>query len=199
MATTPPPITSHLDITNAALAKMGQSPLTDFDVETKPARLARASYDSIRREHLVSHPWNFATRAYALIPGVLPTGEWRFEQAWVLPTGHLQVWAVESETQEEEDRWEVAEGVLITNLGSDTILNARVTIEVLDVSKYSAGFIGSLIEKLQFEWAETLVRATNYRDRLEVSSERKTAAAKTMDGHESVQARNHGWTWANAR
>lgn len=79
-----------VDVANAALSLLGETPLVALTDETANARLINARYNSVRRSVLRMHAWNAATRRAALAQLVgTPASEWDF--AYALPTDFIRV------------------------------------------------------------------------------------------------------------
>ena len=123
--------THERDIINAALSGLGVNPVNaSYELAvpaetTEQAKLASATY-SMHLEHLLaSHPWNVALNHVVLDMALLPTGTWRWDYAYSLPSDSLRVWEVEKQSANIEDEWTVSDGLLLTNLEQTT--SATVT------------------------------------------------------------------------
>lgn len=53
---------SKTEVCNGALALLGEATITSIDQDNKAARLLKRVYDSVRKQTLLAHRWNHATK-----------------------------------------------------------------------------------------------------------------------------------------
>ena len=89
---------SKTEIANRALSKLGQPRVSNIDTtDTKPARIIRDMYDSVRDALLQSYPWNFAVKRVTLAPdATAPAWGWTF--AYTPPADFLSIYRVKFDT-----------------------------------------------------------------------------------------------------
>ena len=186
---------SEVGIVNAALRKLGQSPITAFDEDSKAARLANERYADIRDDLLSRHPWNFAIRRMSLAAAA-DSPEWGFQRAFPLPEDYIRVLEVNGEDFDSA-KWKVEDGSIVTDL--EAPLQIRYVYRVEDPNTMSAGFRAALASLLAAEWAEDLTGD----DRVEQSKERKAvfdiAQARSNDGQEGTPDQVLSDEWINSR
>lgn len=195
----PDTISSHEEICNSALQRMGIEPFGDFDEDSVQARLANTTYAGIRDAVMREHPWNFATFHVQLTLTTLPTGVWNWDFAYNLPPDNLRILVVEGQSSSEIDNWTISDDLLLTGLSGAATLNVRHIKRIIAVEKYDASFIEALQERLQFEWSERLIKATTFMERKAEVSQVKLGTSRSMDSAESTPQRIEASTWINSR
>ncbi len=87
---------SPVQICNAALLKLGAERINSLTENNKRARLCNERYDSLRKEVLRAHPWNFAIRR-ADIPKLTTKPEYEYAAEYQLPNDCLRVLETEAD------------------------------------------------------------------------------------------------------
>jgi hypothetical protein len=84
---------TKLSTINAALARLGERPLTSLAEDGPIAVQALSIYDAERDMAFAAHPWHFAARTVTLTqaPGTPPDG---WETQWLLPADLMRLLAV---------------------------------------------------------------------------------------------------------
>ena len=88
---------SDVGIANAALRKLGQSPITSFSEANKAGRIANERFAESRDALLAEHPWNFALKRVSLAASATAP-EWGYNNAFPLPTDYIRMYEVEGES-----------------------------------------------------------------------------------------------------
>jgi hypothetical protein len=186
---------SDVGIVNAALRKLGQSPITAFSENSKAGRLASERFAEKRDELLSRHPWNFAEKRSALaVSATAPA--WGFSNAYPLPADYIRMRVVNGE-DEGSGKWKVEDGSVVTDLAAP--LEVLYTYQVEDANRMSAGFREALASLLAADWAEDITGDSD----VVVSQERKArvavAQARSNDGQEGIPDQIEADEWTNAR
>jgi hypothetical protein len=155
--------TSHVDIVNQALVKLGTRLIASFGEESKPARVASASYYHLRDTVLEAYPWTFALRRAELYADSVKPVFGPNDQ-FTLPADCLQLNKIEDLSRYKVEGDKILPGYLGDEYNS--IYSANTTYpnplqityisRIEDVTKYSTLFIEALAARLTQEWAVTL-------------------------------------------
>ncbi len=186
---------SDVGIANAALSKLGQSPITSFSEDSKPARLANRRFAELRDELLSRHPWNFAMKRKSLAASATAP-EWGFTAAYPLPIDYIRVFEVNGEDLD-TSKWKIEDGSIVTDL--DAPLKIRYVYRVKDANRMITGFREALASAVAADWAEDLTGDSD----VVVEKERKAriavAQAHSNDGQEGTPDQLKADEWLNAR
>ena len=186
---------SDVGIANAALRKLGQSPITSFSENSKAARLANERFAELRDELLYRHPWNFALKRGSLAASATaPT--WGFTAAYPLPTDYIRMFEVNGE-HEDTDKWKVEDGSIVTDL--EAPLEVRYVFQVTDANRMSAGFREAFASILAADWAEDLTGDDNVAQRMDGKARIQVAQARSNDGQEGTPDQFVADDWVVAR
>ncbi|WP_448191907.1 hypothetical protein [Azospirillum sp. sgz301742] len=85
--------TTPISICQAALTRIGATPLASFTDGTAEAVVAQANYDTVKRAVLALYPWRCAMDTQ-LLGQLLDTPYLPWLKAWQRPSSALKVWAV---------------------------------------------------------------------------------------------------------
>jgi len=182
---------SDVGITNAALRKLGQSPITSFSENSKAARLAGERYAELRDALLYRHPWNFAIKRRALAASSTAP-EWGYTAAYPLPADYIRMHEV-NEEDEDAGRWKIENGAVVTDLPAP--LQVRYVYRVTDANRMTAGFREALACVLAADWAEDITGDNSVVE----AKEAAVATARSNDGQEGMPDRLESDDWTNAR
>lgn len=186
---------SNVGIANAALRKLGQSPITSFGENSKAARLANERFEELRDELLGRHPWNFATKRRSLAASAtVPV--WGFEAAYPLPADYIRVFEVNGE-DEYTNKWKVENGAIVTDLPAP--LEIRYVYRVADANRMISGFREALASVLAADWAEDLTGDDNVVARWDRKARIAVATARSNDGQEGTPDQFEADEWISAR
>jgi len=186
---------SDVAIANAALRKLGHSPITSFSEDSKAGRLANERFAEIRDELLSRHPWNFALKRGSLAASSTAP-EWGYSFKYPLPTDYIRVFEVNGE-DEGAGKWKVEDGHIVTNLSAP--LEILYVYRVSDANRMTSGFRAALAEVLSFEWAEDITGDDTVVEKKERSSAIAVAQARSNDGQEGIPDRIESDDWIDSR
>jgi hypothetical protein len=186
---------SDVGITNAALRKLGQAPITDFTENSKAARLANERFEDVRDELLYRHPWNFAEKRASLAASVTPPA-WGYTNAFPLPIDYIRMRVVNGE-DEHTAKWKVEDGSIVTDLPAP--LEVLYTYQVTDANRMSASFREALASQLAADWAEDLTGDDNVVLDKGGKARIAIAQARSNDGQEGTPDQIESDEWTNAR
>ena len=186
---------SNVAIANAALRKLGQSPITSFSENSKAARLANERFAELRDSLLEDHPWNFAMKR-ASISASSTDPVWEYASAYPVPADYIRMYEVNSE-DEGSGKWKVENGSVVTDLSAP--LEIRYVYRVEDANRMTAGFREALASALASDWAEDITGDNDVVVVKEEKSRRAIAKARSNDGQEGFPDQFEADEWTNAR
>lgn len=188
-------MSSNVQIANAALLRIGEKPITAFDDAGKPALLANNTY-SIHRDALLRAIaprfaiWRVALAASTTVPA------WEFSYYYPLPAAPkycLRVLTIENLSDTD---WRLEGRMIATSHAAP--VNLKYVYRVEDPEQFDMLFVETLIAKLQWEWAEALVKdAVLRRDLLAEYVGKRDEAAAVSDSEGKNEPRPSG-TWCEA-
>ena len=185
-------------IVNAALAKLGEDAIANFDEDSVAARLAKRTYDNMRDSVLMAHTWNFAiVRAALTASADAPVYE--YDNYFPFPESPdkcLRVLDVESQ-DEWTGMWKVEGRRIITSL--DAPLNIRYVSQVTNEGLWTPIFVEALSARLGAEWAIPLRDLTQLQRDMWRLYREKISEARSADGQEGMPDRIDADLWTNAR
>ena len=184
---------SDVGIANAALRKLGQSPITSFSENSKAARLANERYAELRDELLSRHPWNFALkRASLAADAVDPT--WGFDFAYTLPSDWLKLIEIDNPARYP---YHIEGRKVITDITAP--LKILYIFQVTNVIEMDVMFRQALAAELAADVAEAITGSSEKVDRLRAISAGKIRASRVPDGQEHSPERVEASEWLDAR
>lgn len=186
---------SEVGIANAALRKLGQSPITSFSENSKAARLANERYEDVRDELLYRHPWNFAMKRDSRAASTTPPA-WGYTAAYPLPTDYIRMHEVNGEN-EGTGKWKVEDGSVVTDL--EAPLEIRYVYRVTDANRMNSSFREALASVLAADWAEDITGDDTVVQTAERKSRIAVAQARSNDGQEGIPDQFEADEWTNAR
>lgn len=145
---------TETEICNLALARIGDTRISSFEDDTKPARLCKDLYDPTRDEVLRSHRWNFATKRRTC-SRLEEDPPFVYNHYYQLPEDCLRVMEVNGSESSFQDhnRWEV-EGKRIASNAEEC--NLVYTHKETNSSNFDPVFVESLSLKLASKFATAL-------------------------------------------
>lgn len=187
--------TSKVEICNSALAKIGAQGISDLSDASPAAFLCNQLYDTLRKEVLRSHPWNFAIKRQSLT--VSPTAPvWGFARAFPLPANCLRV----LETEEEGTDWQKEDhdgtSAIVTDASSCKI---KFIYDVEDVALFDANFCESLAFRIASDLAIPLTSQNSLAESMETKYRRSVAQARSFDGQEGTPQQVQANQWLASR
>jgi hypothetical protein len=186
---------SDVAIANAALRKLGHSPITAFNENSKAARLANERFADLRDSLLEDHPWNFAMKRASLSASATDP-VWKYGSAYPVPTDYIRMYEVNGEDAL-SGKWKVENGAVVTDLSAP--IEVRYVYRVADANKMTAGFREALASNLASDWAEDLTGDNDVVVTMAQKSTRAVAKARSNDGQEGFPDELEADEWINAR
>lgn len=130
---------SQVKIVNMALAKIGDSYISDMTDGTKEATYANIFWESCRDTLLESYPWNFATER-ARLARLAETPAWEYDYKYQLPNDCIRIRDISVTGDFEGTKtinYKVEGGAVVT---SETTVYIKYTKKVTDVSLWVPTF-----------------------------------------------------------
>ena len=186
---------SDVGIANAALRKLGQSPITSFSENSKAARLANERFAELRDSLLHRHPWNFAMKRDSLSASSTAP-KWGYTVAYPLPADYIRMYEVNGE-DEGTGKWKIENGHIVTDLAAHA--EVRYVYRVTDANAMSTGFREALASILAADWAEDITGDDDVAVRADRRSIRAVAQARSNDGQEGIPDAFEADEWTTAR
>lgn len=169
-------------ISNMALALLGEGEITDFSEDTgEPARQCRLHWNLTRDALLRDHPWNFAIKRVALVQGATPTSG--YDYSFALPTDFIRPLAVnDDEAWEVGDFYAIESGLLLCDESTVTL---RYVASITDTAKWDPIFIEAFIYLLAAKVTPSLADAPQMADTLRSRAQYIVGEAMKKDANEN--------------
>lgn len=169
--------TSAVEIVNSALIKIGAERIGALSDNNARAIIMNEQYDKIRRQIILSHPWNFAIARVELAENATePINAW--DRAFDLPQDVLRVLEINDDNEAE---W-VVEGRQILTDESECVI--KYIKDVTDTTKFSRGFEEVLAFKLAADCCVSLNGSATHAANLYKAYKEALSEARTMDAQE---------------
>lgn len=182
---------SAVDIANAALAKIGVSPLNSLDDTGETARVIKARFYDVLDSVIQDYPWNFAIKREELAKSPTdPESEWLYKYA--LPSDCLQV----LEEVNGYDFVREEENFVLSNGESFDLLYTK---RIEDMSELPPYFREALAYMLAGEVCYTLTGDIDNLDRITQKAEVWMRRAKLRDAQEGTPDKLKTGSWVNIR
>jgi hypothetical protein len=168
---------SAVSISNMALVKLGQEPITSLSQDTKNARLCNAVFEVCRNEVLESHPWYFATKTVELasVSGVEDTlNEWTY--VYQLPADFLKLIRGEDWNTE----FEIRDQYL---LADDEPLLIKYIFENTNPGQWSYSFAQCLSWRVAAEISYAVTKSNTVAQTMMAGFEMSLKQARYNDAH----------------
>lgn len=169
---------SVVDISNKALDKLGQGPITSLEDGSKSANLCNRNWSIIRDQVLRDHPWNFAVKR-AILAADTTAPVWGFSYKFPLPADWLRLIEVRDLSTGEYQ----VEGRAI--LANDSALYVRYIYQVTDPNQYDALFVDAVATRLAFELCEALTQSNTKKELMWNEYQDSLTRARLVDGQEN--------------
>ena len=188
---------AQLKVLNAALAALGNEPLTDLTDDSiqqsgaayKLLRSIELSFDAV----IGRHGWTCALEYVQLTPLAAPAGDWKYPWRYTPPGDCLLVWEIEGQlfngdAQCWAPRWQV--GTVDTDIGARQIIRSRDSIDTLNVAYVRRCSYGALtphlVDAIGHELAGRCCFSINgdagTAERLKNTAEKKILMAISVEG-----------------
>ncbi len=190
-------MTSKVEIINKALQKIGEQFITSILDDSEQARAANRIYDTVLREVLRVHPWNFAITRAALAADV-ETPIWEFENQFTFPADLVRLLGIENLTHTtRESSYKVEGRRIVSNF--DAPLNIKYIKLEEDPNQYDSLFVDAFATKLAIEMVETLTQSNTKKSALLAEFSEIFVRAKRVDGQEDPFIRFEEDDWILTR
>lgn len=185
---------SNIEISSAALVKLGASKITSFNDGTTEAEVASTLYPIARDALLGSHPWSFATVHAELVQ--LATGpKTDFEYAYQLPGDFIKALSAGDEVY--------GRGLTYQIIGQQLHTDAEeVTLAYVgrpDEAGFPAYFVSALINRLAAEFCLPLTENSSRSELLFKLADTELRLAKLLDSQQDTPPRIEDFTLIEAR
>lgn len=161
--------TAKTELVNAAMAHLGEPPFESVDADPPPARLVKvlAQLDGragVEYWALSRRPWLCAIRYATLTPSGDVDGNWRFENAFLLPATCVGLWLVKDAdlcdvTAYQQGTAEVSAQQRKVIYSDEATLNVAC-VEAVDYEAYSHDLLAVMAWELAARTAGPLQNAT---------------------------------------
>jgi hypothetical protein len=150
-------VASQVETVNRALFKLGASPITSIDDNSKAARIMGGLWDTVRRAELSKRFWVFAM-VRAQLPALATAPEWQFGNAYQLPPDFLKLVQVadvfaapglQDYRYYDDSPWAVEGTKILTDFAAP--LKLRYVADVTDPGQFDATFVEVMASKLAYE------------------------------------------------
>lgn len=183
---------SVIDICNKSLDKLGQSPITSLNDNTKAANLCLRNWPLVRDQVLRDHPWNFAVKRTILAPSTdLP--EWGFSYKFPLPGDFIRLLEVRDLSTGE---YQVENNHIMAD---SSALYIRYIQRVEDANKYDTLFSDVAAARLAVELAEPLTQSTTKKESAFSEYQDALVRARRVDGQENPPTQFEEDDWIKVR
>ena len=174
--------TSKIDIAQQAMVLVGLQPLTSFDDKTDEALSANLLYETVVKDCLSQHTWNFATGQKALNRlADTPVDIW--DAAYQLPTD-VEPLIVQTLTNDDVtvqyDRYEDKVYTLDAEVSSEDTLVATYQFRA-DEDAWPPYFVMYVVYRLASTFALSIIRKGDIAQSLSQLAEQQFTRAKTRD------------------
>jgi hypothetical protein len=189
----------YVTAANKALSLLGENDqLRDPDDDSAPARTVRAVWDTVRKEVLRDHPWNFAIRRTRLTADASWSGI-GFAYAFPLPSAPAEclrlLEILEPATRSDDYALEGGK-ILCDDLGPIAI---RYVADVEDVSRWDPLFVDAFAAKLAFQICDRITGDLSRQSAMEAVYRRALSKAKGVDAKENPPVPFEDSSWVTAR
>lgn len=183
---------SVVDISNKALDKLGQGPITSLEDGTKSANLCNRNWTIIRDQVLRDHPWNFAVKR-SILAADTTAPAWGFTYQFPLPSDCLRLLEVRDLSTGE---YQVEANQI---LADESALYVRYIRQVTDPNEYDALFVDTVATRLAFELCEALTQSNTKKEMLWQEYEDSLNRARRVDGQENPPQQYEEDDWVSVR
>ena len=190
-------VSTIVEICNMALARLGDSRISDINADEEKARLCKLFYEQTRDEVLREHPWSFAA-GRAILAAISSTNLTGFDYLYQLPTDCLYVRKMidaEGETYGDiTSEYKIEGRELHTDITPCAI---RYTKKIDNPGQFDSQYVEALTLKLASKLALRLSGKQQYEGSMIQQYMIVLQNAKALDGGESQQAHVPDTSWAD--
>ena len=178
---------TSVDICNSALHKLGAKRITSLSGEEKAAIILNDRYDTLRKEVLRSHPWNFAIAYVALSP-TANTPVWdKWSHEFVIPSDVLRI--LETDQDDYNLDWEIgynADGnkVIFTTVST---IKIKYIKDITNTTRFAPDFEEALAFRIAADIAYAIVQSQTVQASMFELYKESIAMARSFDSQENAQ------------
>lgn len=176
--------TSAVEIINSALIKVGASPISSLSDQSKEAEITVKLYDTLRKDLLASHKWNFALVRVELSPTATEP-LYEFSSEFVIPSDCLRVLEIDNRRR----RFSVERNKDTGNrviLSDEPIVKIKYISDIEDVTQFSATFVEVLALDIAYNIAYTFTNSQSLYQNIFALYEQKLKDARSFDAQEGT-------------
>lgn len=185
-----------IGICNAALVKVGATPLVALDEDRKEARLCVALYPRLRDELLRAHAWNFAT-ARARLARLADAPVFGFAHRYRLPADWLRTLSLHDGSGADVSSRARLEGDGL--LSDAAALYLRYVARIEDPTRMTPDFRAALASLLARELALPLAQSNSLEQRLDARFAADLRRARSTDALENAPEPLPAGSWIAGR
>lgn len=182
---------TELELCNAAILRLGSTPIDSLDDNNKRAKLCKIEYPRVKADILANHPWRFALKREILSDDNGPDEFGVWGNSFDLPSDYYRVYRVDMIQPE----YTIEGNILYANSAT---VNLQYMADV-DEDDFRSYFNEVIILKLSLDLSYNLIQSNEVTARLQEQYERALANARTYNAQE---ASPHDFVisdWRNSR
>lgn len=190
--------TSEIPIVNSALILLGAEPINSLSDTSKSAKIANRMYDYLRKDVLLSHPWNFAV-ARKELSATVNTPEYDYTYEFTLPSDVLRV--LDTDLPRGEP-WEIGMNpssgakVFMTN---SSAVKIKYIKDLTDTTLFTPTFEQALAARMASAWAYALVQSATLQQNMYSLYKDLLSSARSFDAQESSDQELEANEWLDVR
>lgn len=190
--------TSPVQIVNSALILIGAEPINSLSDTSKSAKIANRMYDLLRKEVLLSHPWNFAV-ARKELSATVNTPEYDYAYEYTLPSDVLRVLDTNLPIGEP---WEIGlnpatgDKVLMTDSSS---IKIKYIKDLTDTTLFTPTFEQALAARMAAHFAYSLVQSASLQQNMYAFYKDLLSSARSFDAQEMSNQELEANEWLDVR
>lgn len=189
---------SEVAIVNCALILLGAEPINSLSDTSKSAKIANRTYDMLRQDVLLSHPWNFAVARKELAVTV-DEPEYDYTYEFTLPSDVLRV--LDTDLPQGEP-WEIGINpssgakVLMTNASAVKIKYIK---DLTDTTLFTPTFEQAFSARMAAQWSYALVQSASLQQNMYSLYKDLLSSARSFDAQESCDQELETNEWIDVR
>ena len=170
--------TVPVEVVNAALSRMGVTPINDFSSSAKPAIIANDVYEGVVRDLLARHSWSFAKKRADLVYQGETTGD--YSAVFAVPSDSINVIKVETDGVLVD--YEVQENKILANVSDG--LQIKYHFRALE-GDWPADFAEAVVRTMMAHFYRGLREDDNEAERQEKIAEARILRSMVRDKRQS--------------
>jgi hypothetical protein len=185
---------SDVELSSAALVKLGAEGIATFGDDTAEANIANALYEITRDSLLGTHPWSFATAHAKLVQ--LPTPPVSdFEYAFELPSDFIKALSAGDDCRSRGFTYQIIGREVHSNYEEVTLAYIKRTSE----ADFPAYFVSALVNRLAAEFCLPLTENESRSELLFNLAGTELKLAKLIDSQQDTPPKVEDFTLIEAR